>query len=76
MCTVPRKNGAFRDSAHKGLQLLQENYINMQLIHTLFLQNLHSNKINTSSCVFKVCIVVELHAALVMYSWNVYLYLR
>jgi hypothetical protein len=62
MCTVPRKNGAFRDSAHKGLQLLQENYINTHThSYTLFLQ--HSNYKH-----FRVCIVVELHAALAVYS--------
>jgi hypothetical protein len=38
MCTVPRKNGTFRDSAHKGLQLLQENYMNTHS-YTLFLQH-------------------------------------
>jgi hypothetical protein len=76
MCTVPRKNGTFRDSAHKGLQLVQGNYISIKLIYFIPSTHAHSNKINTSSCVFKVCIVVELHAALVVYSWIVYLYLR
>ena len=51
MCTVPWKNGAFRDSAHKGLELLQENYINTHS-YTLF-NTSHSvllhNYINTAT---------------------------
>jgi hypothetical protein len=68
MCTVPRKNGPFRDSAHKGLQLLQENYMNTHT-HILYSFNTATNiAINTSNCVLKVCTVVQLHAALAMYS--------
>jgi hypothetical protein len=44
MCTVPRKSGTFRDSAHKGLQRLQENYINTHaLIHVIPSTQLHKN---------------------------------
>jgi len=50
MCTVPRKNGVFRDSAHKGLQLLQENYINTHS-YTLFLQHSYTQQLNTLKCI-------------------------
>ena len=72
MCTVPRKNSAFRDSAHRGLQLLQEEKQKGTSTHsyTLFQQHsyIYTQQLNTSNCVFKVCIVVQLHTALAVYS--------
>jgi len=65
MCTVPRKNGTFRDSAHKGFQRLQENDIST---YTLIYFIPYTQKLNTSNCVFKVYIVIQLHAALAVYS--------
>jgi hypothetical protein len=58
MCTVQGKNGVFRDSAHKGLQLLQENHINTHT-HIHFIPSTQQ---------FSTSIVVELHAAIAVCS--------
>ena len=43
MCTVPRKSGAFRDSAHKEIQRLQAHYISTHaLIHFIPPTQLHT----------------------------------
>jgi len=64
MCTVPGKNGTFRDSALKGLQRLQEKHQHTHS-YTLFLQDSY---IHTAIKHFKLCTVIQLHVALVVYS--------
>jgi len=64
MCTVPRENGAFRDSAHKGLQLLQEKKVRQNTLiyfipstqlykhmRTHTHTHTHTQQLNTSNCV-------------------------
>ena len=75
MCAVPRENGAFRDSAHQHTLIY---FIPSTQLHTpintsncvfnSFNTAICTQQLNTSYCVFKVCTVVQLHAALAIYS--------